>query len=85
MSVDDKSDEFVKVVNRYEESAENWFEKCFEALSLYVILDDDRNKVQTIIELLYAAGHGGMVKYHKDDKVAMLCRMIYRKLEISLF
>ena len=57
----------------------------FNALKKYVSIDDENVLSQIIIEMLYPMGHGGMVRYYKNDKMAMICRMLYKMLNIPLF
>ena len=37
-----------------------------------------------ILDMLYVMGDGGKVKYYQENKMAMLCRMLYREMGISL-
>ena len=41
-------------------------------------------KASVILDMLYAIGYGGKIKYYQDSKLAMLCRMLYRELGIPL-
>ncbi len=81
---DSSSPEFSRLVKHFENKVQLWFEKMLEALSLYITLDDDLVKGQVIIELIYIAGRGGKVKYNKNNRLAMVCRMLYRMLGIPL-
>lgn len=85
MKYDSKSAEFSKMRDRFEENAVNWLEKFLEVFGMYALVDDETIKIETIIDLLHVMGHGGKVKYYPDDKLAMLCRIIYRNLGIKLF
>ena len=59
-------------------------EKIFEALSLYISLDDEKTKARIITEMLFVVGHGGKIKYYQESRLAMLCRMLYRQLKLSI-
>ena len=83
-AMDSDSGEFSDMLNLYKQNTQEWFEKFFSALSLYVLLDDEYVKATVILDMLYAIGYGGKIKYYPDSKLAMLCRMLYRQLGISL-
>jgi len=83
-AMDSDSREFSDMLNLYKQNTQEWFEKFFSALSLYVLLDDEYVKATVILDMLYAIGYGGKIKYYPDSKLAMLCRMLYRQLGISL-
>lgn len=83
-SVLNKSKEFSQMVKVYEEATCQWFEKIFEALSLYISLDDEKTKARIITEMLFVVGHGGKIKCYQDSRLAMLCRMLYRQLKLSI-
>ena len=72
------------MVDLYRRNTQLWFEKFFKAFSLYISLDDETVKATVILDMLYAIGHGGVLKYYPHSKPAMLCRMLYRELGISL-
>ena len=82
ISLDIDSYEFSNMLKSFEYNVEIWFEKFFEGLSLYATLDNERIKVEAILEMLFANAFGS--KVNKDDKLKMLCRMLYRKLGIKL-
>ena len=84
-SYDSDSDEFAIFIQEFESSVTRWFEDMFNALKKYVSIDDENVLSQIIIEMLYPMGHGGMVRYYKNDKMAMICRMLYKMLNIPLF
>lgn len=84
ISMDSDSKEFSDMVDLYKRNTQLWFEKFFTALSLYVSVDDEAVKATVILDMLYAVGHGGILKYYPHSKLAMLCRMLYRELGISL-
>ena len=83
-AMDSDSREFSDMLNLYKQNTQEWFEKFFSALSLYVLLDDEYVKATVILDMLYAIGYGGKIKYYPDSKLAMLCRMLYRQFGISL-
>ncbi len=85
MSVESHTKEFDELVDIFEENTQRWFKTFFEALSLYVVLHDEKIKLEIILDLLFVCGNGGRVKYYEKDKLAMLCRMVYRKLGIKIF
>ena len=84
ISMDSNSKEFSDMVDLYRRNTQLWFEKFFKAFSLYISLDDETVKATVILDMLYAIGHGGVLKYYPHSKPAMLCRMLYRELGISL-
>ncbi|MDO5816752.1 MAG: DUF87 domain-containing protein [Eubacteriales bacterium] len=84
ISMDSNSKEFSDMVDLYRRNTQLWFEKFFKAFSLYISLDDETVKATVILDMLYAIGHGGVLKYYSHSKPAMLCRMLYRELGISL-
>lgn len=85
MIYDESSLEFKKLAKRFESSVEIWFENILQALSLYITLDDEIIKAQSIIDMIYVIGKRGMVKHYQEDKNAMICRMLYRMLKIKLY
>lgn len=84
ISMDSNSKEFSDMVDLYRRNTQLWFENFFKAFSLYISLDDETVKATVILDMLYAIGHGGVLKYYPHSKPAMLCRMLYRELGISL-
>ena len=52
--------------------------------SFYIASDDEKAKADGILSMLYVVGHEGKIKYYRDDRLAMLCRMLYRQLGILL-
>lgn len=84
LEYDENSKEFRDLVNEYEEGMEVWFEKIFNALSLYVTIDSEKIKTELILFLIYIAGVGGQIKYNRNNKLAMICRMLYRMFSIEL-
>ena len=63
---------------------QSWFKKFFDAFSFYIASDDEKAKADGILSMLYVVGHEGKIKYYRDDRLAMLCRMLYRQLGILL-
>ena len=43
------------MLNLYKQNTQEWFEKFFSALSLYVLLDDEYVKATVILDMLYGA------------------------------
>lgn len=84
MTYDSCSEEFSKLVKAYKKGVGEWFEKIFEALNYYVTIDSDETKTETILYLIYDAGAEGRIKYNRKDKLAMICRMLYRMFGLSL-
>lgn len=84
MSYDSKSPEFSKLVALYKESVSIWFERVFEALSCYATIDSDEIKTELILKLIYIVGNGGQIKYNPKNRLAMICRMLYRMFDIDL-
>ena len=84
VSYDSNSDEFSKLVKIYEKGVSDWFEKTFEAMNYYVTLDSDEIKTETILNLIFIAGAEGQIKYNRKNKLAMICRMLYRMFGLSL-
>ena len=83
-SLDSDSKEFTDMLRLYKKNTQDWFEKIFSSLSLYASLEDEKVKASVILDMLYAIGYGGKIKYYQDSKLAMLCRMLYRELGIPL-
>ena len=69
----------------YKKGTESWFKKFFDAFSFYIASDDEKAKADGILSMLYVVGHEGKIKYYRDDRLAMLCRMLYRQLGILLW
>lgn len=84
LKYDSKSKEFHDLVDTYEKSVGVWFEKVFNALSLYITIDSDEVRTELIIFLIYVAGAGGQIKYNRKSRLAMACRMLYRMFNIKL-
>lgn len=78
--IDIGSKEFSQMMILYKRNAEQWLEKIYEAISYYISVDDEIIKINIILDMLFVKGHGGRIRYYSDDKLAMLCRMIYRQL-----
>lgn len=85
MAVEANSKEFSELVENFERSTQRWFKTFFEALPLYAAINEERTKIEVILHLLFVCGKGGRVKYYEKDKLAMLCRMVYRKFGIKIF
>lgn len=84
ISIDSESKEFSNMLSIYKRNTQLWLERIFKALSLYVFIDNEEIKVNAILDMLYVIGYGGKVKYYPESKLAMVCRMIYRQLGISI-
>jgi hypothetical protein len=78
------TEEFSKLLDAYEMGSFAWLEKFMSALSYYVTLTDEAILTETVVDLLYVCGSGGNIQDPKKSKLPMLCRMIYRKLGLSL-
>ena len=76
--------EFSKLLDDYETGSFAWFEKFISALSYYVTITDEAILAETVVDLLYVCGSGGNILDPKKSKLPMLCRMVYRKLGLSL-
>lgn len=81
---DEHSQEFKSLVRTYESGVSEWFEKTFNALSLYVTISSDEIKTELILFLIYIAGVGGQIKYNRKNRLAMICRMLYKMFSIKL-
>lgn len=84
MEYDSESEEFRKLVDRYKSGVEVWFEKIFSALSLYLTIDSDEIRTELILALIYISGVGGQIKYNRKNRLAMVCRMLYKMFNIQL-
>ena len=82
--VDENTREFSEMLYAYKKGTESWFKKFFDAFSFYIASDDEKAKADGILSMLYVVGHEGKIKYYRDDRLAMLCRMLYRQLGILL-
>lgn len=83
-SYESGSPEFTRLVKIYEKSVSDWFEKVFDALSYYITLDSDEAKTEIILNLIYIAGAEGQVKFNRKNRLAMICRMLYRMFGLSM-
>lgn len=83
-SYDSNSPEFALLVKNFEKGVSEWFDKVFDALSYYITIDSDEKKTEVILNLIYIAGAEGQVKFNRENKLAMICRMLYRMFGISL-
>ena len=81
---DVKSQEFDTLVSLYEEGVEKWFKDIFNALSLYLYLENDSDKIELILSMIYVVGSKGQIKYNPSNKLAMVCRMLYRIFGLNL-
>lgn len=84
MRYDSKSEEFRDLVARYKQGVVEWFEKVFHALSIYLTIDSDEIRTELILFLVYISGAGGQIKYHRNSRLAMICRMLYEMFDINL-
>lgn len=84
MFYDSDSKEFSKLVKMYKKGVNDWFEKFFKAIDCYITFDSDEIKAETILYLIFNAGAEGVVKYNRKNKLAMICRMLYRIFGLSL-
>ena len=73
-----------ELVKIYEKGVSDWFEKVFDALSYYITLDSDEAKTEIILNLIYIAGAEGQVKFNRKNRLAMICRMLYRMFGLSM-
>lgn len=81
---DSDSAEFSKLVKIYEKGVTDWFEKVFNALSYYITVDSDEIKTEIVLNLIYIAGAEGRIKFNRKNKLAMVCRMLYRSFGLPL-
>jgi len=84
LQYDEHTQEFKSLVRRYENGVSEWFERTFNALSLYVTLNSDEIRTELILFLIYIAGVGGQIKYNRKNRLAMICRMLYKMFSIKL-
>lgn len=84
LKYDSNSKEFSMLVKKYEEGVSAWFEKVFDALRFYLVLDSDRVKTKLILSLIYIAGEGGQIKYNRKNKLAMICRLLFREFGVNI-
>lgn len=82
--IESPSEDFTWMLKAYEQNTETWFEKFFEALSQYIAINDEKIKMQIILEMLFTAGNGGDVRYHENCKLVMLCKMLFHLLDIPI-
>lgn len=81
---DSKSSELSRLVTIYEKSVKLWFEKIFSSLSYYAIIDSEEIRAELIVYLIFVAGAEGKIKYNPKNKLAMICRMLYRLFGIKI-
>lgn len=84
LTYDEQSQEFKSLVRTYKSGVSEWFEKTFNALSLYVTINSDEVRTELILFLIYIAGVGGQIKYNRKNRLAMICRMLYKMFSIKL-
>lgn len=84
MEYDADTKDFSRLMETYEISSFAWFEKFMSALSYYVTISDEATIAETVVDLLYVCGSGGNISDLSKSKLPMLCRMVYRKLGLSL-
>lgn len=84
LQYDEYSKEFKSLARTYENGVSEWFEKIFNALSLYVTISSDEIRTELILFLIYISGAGGQIKYNRKNKIAMICRMLYKMFSIKL-
>lgn len=84
LKYDSESEEFYRLVRRYKAGVSAWFKKVFEALNLYLVLDSDKAKTELILSLIYVAGMGGQIRYNRNNRLAMICRMLFRELGVNI-
>lgn len=84
MQCDSGSLEFSELVSNYEESVRLWFEKVFNAMSYYAVIDSEEIRAELILYLIFVAGAEGKIKYNRKNRLAMICRMLYRMFGIGL-
>jgi nucleoside-triphosphatase THEP1 len=84
LKYDSNSKEFSIMVKKYKASVSAWFEKMFDALELYLVLDSDKVKTELILFLIYIAGVGGQIKYNRKNKLAMICRLLFREFGVNI-
>ena len=65
-------------------SVKLWFEKIFSSLSYYAIIDSEEIRAELIVYLIFVAGAEGKIKYNPKNKLAMICRMLYRLFGIKI-
>jgi len=81
---DSNSNEFSILVKLYEKGVSDWFEKIFESMNYYMTIDSDEIKTEVILNLIFIIGAEGKIKYNRKNKLAMICRMLYRMFGLSL-
>ena len=84
MQYDSKSPEFLKLVTHYEKGVRLWFEKVFSSLSYYAVINSEEIRAELILYLIFVAGAEGKIRYNRKNKLAMICRMLYRMFGIRL-
>lgn len=84
LKYDSCSEEFTKLRQRFERGTASWFEKVFSALAYYVTIPSEIVRTEIILYLVFVAGAAGQIKYNRNNRLAMLCRMLYRMFQIEL-
>lgn len=82
--VDTESKGFASMMKQYEDASQQWLEHCFNALPLYAIVEDERIRVEAILNMLYVVGHQGVLKLHPDEQLPMLCRMLFHQFDLLI-
>ena len=78
------SEEFSDLKKRFENGVESWFIKMYDALAYYVTIRSEPVRTEVILYLVYVAGAAGRLKDNRRDRLAMLCRMLYRMFKIEM-
>lgn len=81
---DTSSQAFADMYNAFKNNLGEWYVTMNTALDYYVSIPDERIKAETILEMLYSIGNGGLVKYYRHSKLTMLCRMMLRELNMGI-
>lgn len=81
---DPKSPEFQKMSRRFKEQSQEWYKKFLETMPLYISIEDETVRSMAVIDMLYTAGSGGRIKYFENEKLPMLCRMVFKQLGIEI-
>lgn len=83
-SMDEEAEEFRYMLDAYRKNVSLWFETFYKALNLYASLDEEMTKAEIIVDMVYAVGKGGNYGRYRNDKLVMLCRMLFKEFDLSL-
>ncbi|MCI5902950.1 MAG: DUF87 domain-containing protein [Blautia sp.] len=84
LSYDTGSPEAWKAKRNFQDSVGEWFVQVHRALSYYVYIASDEVMTMVLLNLIYAAGAEGKIRLNPENRLAMVCRELYRMFQLPL-